>query len=123
MRRLNLLTVFSYVFVSLQLTHFYHYIIAIQQELLPFLTDGMDDEDEFLLAVATSLGRMVPLKRPRSAMRVYPPRHFCRPLSPGPASRNNNSGIWTPFRLCCDETPMVCHVAARHLGRISCNAA
>jgi hypothetical protein len=70
MQRLNLLTVFSYVFVSLQLTHFYHYIIAIQQELLPFLTDGMDDEDEVLLAVATSLGRMVPLKRPRSAMRV-----------------------------------------------------
>jgi HEAT repeat len=31
------------------------------QELLPFLTDGIDDEDEVLLGMATSLGKMVPL--------------------------------------------------------------
>ena len=29
-----------------------------KQELIPFLIDGMDDEDEVLLAVATSIGRM-----------------------------------------------------------------
>ena len=28
------------------------------QELLPFLTDGIDDEDEVLLALANSLGKM-----------------------------------------------------------------
>jgi len=29
------------------------------QELLPFLTDGVDDEDEELLAMATSLGKLI----------------------------------------------------------------
>lgn len=29
------------------------------QELLPFLTDGIDDEDEVLLAMASSLGKLV----------------------------------------------------------------
>jgi serine/threonine-protein phosphatase 2A regulatory subunit A len=29
------------------------------QELLPFLTEGVDDEDEVLLALATSLGKMI----------------------------------------------------------------
>lgn len=32
---------------------------AIFQELLPFLTDGVDDEDEVLLAMAISLGKLV----------------------------------------------------------------
>jgi hypothetical protein len=31
----------------------------IRQELLPFLTDAADDEDEVLLAVASSLGQLV----------------------------------------------------------------
>jgi serine/threonine-protein phosphatase 2A regulatory subunit A len=31
------------------------------KELLPFVTDGVDDEDEVLLALATSLGKMVNL--------------------------------------------------------------
>lgn len=30
------------------------------QELLPFIADGIDDEDDVLLAVASSIGRMVP---------------------------------------------------------------
>lgn len=30
-----------------------------REELLPFLTDGVDDEDEVLLAMATSLGKLV----------------------------------------------------------------
>lgn len=34
-------------------------LFALVQELLPFLTDGVDDEDEVLLAMATSLERMV----------------------------------------------------------------
>lgn len=29
------------------------------QELLPFLTDGVDDEDEVLVAVASQLGKLV----------------------------------------------------------------
>lgn len=32
---------------------------CIMQELLPFLADGVDDEDEVLLAMATSLGKLV----------------------------------------------------------------
>eukprot|EP00529_Nitzschia_sp_RCC80_P015281 CAMPEP_0113491478 /NCGR_PEP_ID=MMETSP0014_2-20120614/27576_1 /TAXON_ID=2857 /ORGANISM="Nitzschia sp." /LENGTH=704 /DNA_ID=CAMNT_0000385269 /DNA_START=209 /DNA_END=2323 /DNA_ORIENTATION=- /assembly_acc=CAM_ASM_000159 len=32
-----------------------------REELLPFLTDGIDDEDEVLLGMAASLGKMVPL--------------------------------------------------------------
>ena len=35
-------------------------IIIFLQELLPFLTDGIDDEDDVLTAVATSLGKMTP---------------------------------------------------------------
>ncbi len=31
----------------------------LSQELLPFLTDGIDDEDEVLLALASSLGKLV----------------------------------------------------------------
>jgi len=31
-----------------------------REELLPFLTDGADDEDEVLAAIATSLGKLVP---------------------------------------------------------------
>ena len=31
----------------------------MEQELLPFLTDGVDDEDEVLLAMATSLGKLI----------------------------------------------------------------
>ncbi|KAG7350297.1 peptidase C14 caspase catalytic subunit-like protein [Nitzschia inconspicua] len=31
-----------------------------REELLPFLTEGIDDEDEVLLALATSLGKMIP---------------------------------------------------------------
>ena len=31
------------------------------QELLPFVTDGTDDEDEVLLALANSLGKLIPL--------------------------------------------------------------
>ena len=31
----------------------------VEQELLPFLTDGVDDEDEVLLAMATSLGKLI----------------------------------------------------------------
>jgi serine/threonine-protein phosphatase 2A regulatory subunit A len=54
--RLIFLTFYYSDFIT---THFFS-IIALPQELLPFLTDGMDDEDEVLLAVATSLGRMVP---------------------------------------------------------------
>jgi serine/threonine-protein phosphatase 2A regulatory subunit A len=34
-------------------------MVNILKELLPFITDGIDDEDEVLLAVATSIGRMV----------------------------------------------------------------
>eukprot|EP00536_Pseudo-nitzschia_multiseries_P001801 jgi/Psemu1/235063/estExt_Genewise1.C_230120 len=32
-----------------------------REELLPFLTDGTDDEDEVLLALANSLGKLIPL--------------------------------------------------------------
>ena len=32
---------------------------VVSQELLPFLTDGVDDEDEVLVAIATSLGKLV----------------------------------------------------------------
>jgi len=32
-----------------------------REELLPFLTDGVDDEDEVLLALANSLGKLVQL--------------------------------------------------------------
>eukprot|EP00535_Pseudo-nitzschia_heimii_P006404 CAMPEP_0197189352 /NCGR_PEP_ID=MMETSP1423-20130617/19606_1 /TAXON_ID=476441 /ORGANISM="Pseudo-nitzschia heimii, Strain UNC1101" /LENGTH=680 /DNA_ID=CAMNT_0042641439 /DNA_START=259 /DNA_END=2301 /DNA_ORIENTATION=+ len=32
-----------------------------REELLPFVTDGTDDEDEVLLALANSLGKLVPL--------------------------------------------------------------
>lgn len=32
---------------------------CLSQELLPFLTDGVDDEDEVLLALASSLGKLV----------------------------------------------------------------
>lgn len=35
------------------------FILYVVQELLPFLTDGVDDEDEVLLAMATSLGKLV----------------------------------------------------------------
>ena len=40
-----------------------HYILNKRnfKELLPFLTDGVDDEDEVLLALANSLGKMIPL--------------------------------------------------------------
>ncbi len=31
-----------------------------REELLPFLTDGVDDEDDVLAAIATSLGKLVP---------------------------------------------------------------
>ena len=31
------------------------------KELLPFVTDGTDDEDEVLLAIANSLGKLIPL--------------------------------------------------------------
>ena len=34
-------------------------IFVIEKELLPFLTDGVDDEDEVLLAMATGLGKLV----------------------------------------------------------------
>ena len=36
------------------------FLFCPDQELLPFISDGVDDEDEVLLAIATSLGRMVP---------------------------------------------------------------
>lgn len=29
------------------------------QELLPFLTDGVDDEDEVLVAIASNLGKLI----------------------------------------------------------------
>jgi len=32
-----------------------------REELLPFVTDGVDDEDEVLLALANSLGKLIPL--------------------------------------------------------------
>jgi serine/threonine-protein phosphatase 2A regulatory subunit A len=41
----------SYCFLS--------HICYVLKELLPFVTDGVDDEDEVLLALASSLGRMV----------------------------------------------------------------
>ncbi len=31
-----------------------------KQELLPFLTDGVDDEEDVLAAIATSLGKLIP---------------------------------------------------------------
>ena len=37
-----------------------HLFFALQ-ELLPFVTDGTDDEDEVLLALANSLGKLIPL--------------------------------------------------------------
>lgn len=44
------------------------------QELLPFLTDGADDEDEVLAAIAISLGKMVPHVGGKSyAHKLLPP--------------------------------------------------
>lgn len=43
-----------------QPTHLKH-LATTQQELLPFVTDGTDDEDEVLLALANSLGKLIPL--------------------------------------------------------------
>jgi len=44
------------------------------QELLPFLTDGVDDEDDVLAAVAASLGKLVHL--------VGGPKHVHTLLAP-----------------------------------------
>jgi len=45
-----------------------------REELLPFLTDGVDDEDEVLLGVANSLGKMIPLVGGGShALSLLPP--------------------------------------------------
>ena len=46
--------------LSTLLTHSHTLSLLLLQELIPFLIDGMEDEDEVLLAVATSLGRMLP---------------------------------------------------------------
>ena len=47
---------FAHLFVVFSLTYFFEL-----QELLPFVTDGTDDEDEVLLALANSLGKLIPL--------------------------------------------------------------
>ncbi|KAL3912526.1 MAG: hypothetical protein SGILL_006846 [Bacillariaceae sp.] len=45
-----------------------------RDELLPFLADGVDDEDEVLLALANSLGKMVPqVGGPSHAHTLLPP--------------------------------------------------
>ena len=44
------------------------------KELLPFLTEGIDDEDEVLLALATSLEKLVDLAGgPDHAHNLLPP--------------------------------------------------
>ena len=44
------------------------------QELLPFLTDGMDDEDEVLAAIATNLRHLLPhVGGPAHAAHLLPP--------------------------------------------------
>lgn len=39
--------------------HIYRHSQSSRQELLPFILEGLDDDDEVLLAVALSLGRMI----------------------------------------------------------------
>ena len=44
------------------------------QELLPFLTDGVDDEDEVLVAIASSLGKLIDhVGGPSHAQALLPP--------------------------------------------------
>ena len=40
--------------------YFFYHILFYSQELLPFLTDGVDDEEEVLAAIAISLGKLIP---------------------------------------------------------------
>ena len=47
---------------------------STHQELLPFLTDGMDDEDEVLAAIATNLRHLLPhVGGPTHATHLLPP--------------------------------------------------
>ena len=44
------------------------------QELLPFVTESVDDEDEVLIALSASLGRLVPhIGGPAYAHTLLPP--------------------------------------------------
>lgn len=46
------------LFSFVLLTHCTSFIHS-KQELLPFLTDGVDDEDEVLVAIASNLGKLI----------------------------------------------------------------
>lgn len=47
------------VFCFIDAFHFFSSFDTHTQELLPFLTDGVDDEDEVLVAIASNLGKLI----------------------------------------------------------------
>jgi hypothetical protein len=60
-KRMNFTHYFAFFSSHSCLSFFIKYQTCVVKELLPFVTDGTDDEDEVLLALANSLGKLIPL--------------------------------------------------------------
>jgi hypothetical protein len=65
-------------------------VLFSSKELLPFLTDTVDDEDEVVLAIATSLGKMIDhVGGPLHAHQLLPPLEILLAVGKFPIVKSN----------------------------------